>query len=57
LFEILAMISDNYKMYDDWSGKQAFYKGPWQLYSRDVDPAFTTRIIEIDDENEMINVL
>nr|WP_315234107.1 AVAST type 2 anti-phage system protein Avs2 [uncultured Flavobacterium sp.] len=57
LFEILAMIADNYKMYDDWSGKQAFYKGPWQLYSRDIDPAFTTRTIEIDDENEIINVL
>lgn len=57
LFEILAMIADNYKMYDDWSSKQAFYKGPWELYSRDVDPAFTTRTIEIDDENEIINVI
>ena len=57
LFEILAMISDNYKLYDDWSSRQTFYKGPWQLYSRDIDPAFTKRTIEIDDEDEIITVL
>lgn len=57
LFEILAMIADNYKIYDDWSEKQTFYKGPWQLYSRDIDPAFTKRTIEIDDEDEDINVI
>jgi hypothetical protein len=57
LFEILAMIGDNYKMYDDWSAKQSFYKGPWQLYSRDIDPAFTKRIIEIDEEDEIVNTL
>lgn len=56
LFEILAMIADNYKIFDDWSGRQSLYKGPWQLYSRDIDPAFTKRIIEIDDEDEIINV-
>lgn len=57
LFEILATIGDNYKMYDDWSAKQSFYKGPWQLYSRDIDPAFTKRIIEIDEEDEIVNTL
>ena len=50
LFEILALISDNYKIYDDWSENQTFYKGPWQLYSRDIDPAFTRRIIQSDDD-------
>lgn len=55
LFEILAMITDNYKIYDDWSEKQSFYKGPWQLYSRDIDPAFTTRIIESEDDIYEIN--
>jgi hypothetical protein len=58
LFDILAMIADNYKMYDNWSEKQTFYKGPWQLYSRDIDPAFTSRTIKIDDdENEINNIL
>ncbi|MFV8353910.1 AVAST type 2 anti-phage system protein Avs2 [Flavobacterium sp. XS2P14] len=55
LFEILAMIADNYKMYDDWSEKQTFYKGPWQFYTRDIDPAFTTRNIEIEDDEYDIN--
>lgn len=50
LFEILASITDNYKVYDDWSGKQTFYKGPWQLYCRDIDPAFTRRIIQSSDD-------
>src|SRR5690606_9088253 len=58
LFEILASITDNYKIYDDWSEKQSFYKGPWQLYSRDIDPAFTRRIIdENEEENEINNEL
>ena len=57
LFEILAMIADNYKIFDDWSGRQSFYKGPWQLYSRDIDPAFTKRTIETEDGDEIINVL
>jgi hypothetical protein len=50
LFEILASITDNYKIFDDWSEKQTFYKGPWQLYSRDIDPAFTRRIIQRGDD-------
>lgn len=55
LFEILASITDNYKIYDDWSEKQSFYKGPWQLYSRDIDPAFTRRTIEENEEENEIN--
>ena len=55
LFEILASIADNYKIYDDWSEKQSFYKGPWQLYSRDIDPAFTRKTIEENEEEKEIN--
>tara|TARA_R110001583_G_scaffold192614_1_gene359327 strand:- start:35330 stop:40033 length:4704 start_codon:yes stop_codon:yes gene_type:complete len=55
LFEILASIADNYKIYDDWSEKQSFYKGPWQLYSRDIDPAFTRRTIAENEEDDDIN--
>ncbi len=47
LFEILASIADNYKIYDDWSEKQTFYKGPWQLYARDIDPAFTEELFKV----------
>ncbi|WP_281631560.1 AVAST type 2 anti-phage system protein Avs2 [Flavobacterium luteolum] len=53
LFEILARIADNYKIYDDWSGRQSYYKGPWQLYSRDIDPVFTKRSMKNDDEKEV----
>ena len=52
LFEILAAVTDNYKLYDDWVEKTSFYKGPWQLYLRDVDPAFTTRNPEDDEDEE-----
>lgn len=55
LFEILASIADNYKTYDDWSEKRGFYKGPWQLYSRDIYPAFTRRTIEENEEEKEIN--
>src|SRR5690606_27321504 len=56
LFEISAMIADNYKVYDDWSDKATYYKGPWQMYLRDIDPAFTSRSI-IDDEDEIEPIL
>jgi len=56
LSEILASITDNYKIYDDWSEKQSFYKGPWQLYSRDIDPAFTRRTIEENEEENEIRI-
>lgn len=42
-YEILARITDNYKMEHDWNGKYSFYKGAWQNYIRDIDPAYITR--------------
>ncbi|OOV29083.1 hypothetical protein BXU11_03925 [Flavobacterium sp. LM5] len=60
LFEILAMISDNYKLNKfSWSSdkKYEFYKGAWQLYIRDIDPAFIVKNIEEDEENDDLGIL
>lgn len=44
-YEILAMLADNYKIKNGWSieDKYDFYRGPWQLSIRDIDPAYITR--------------
>jgi len=54
LYEILAMITDNYKMRIGTSrtNPYEFYKGTWQNYLRDIDPAYITPDNEIDDEDE-----
>lgn len=60
LFEILAMISDNYKLNKfSWSSdkKYEFYKGAWQIYIRDIDPAFIVKNIEEDEENDDLGIL
>ncbi len=54
-FEILAMLSDNYKV-KNWrtSGdKYHFYKGPWQLSVRNIDPAYVT--INKEEEEEVLS--
>ncbi|MFC0777673.1 hypothetical protein ACE01P_06100, partial [Flavobacterium sp. HJSW_4] len=55
LHEILAILSDNYMLnkfswHDD--KKYEFYKGAWQLYIRDIDPAFVEKNIEEEEEEE-----
>lgn len=60
LFEILAMISDNYMLNKfSWNNeeKYEFYKGAWQLYIRDIDPAFVVKNIEEDEENDDLGIL
>ncbi len=60
LFEILAMISDNYKLNKfSWSSdkKYEFYKGAWQMYLRDIDPAFTAKNFEEDEEEDDLGIL
>lgn len=44
-YEILAMLSDNYKMKSSWNSnnKYHFYKGAWQLSVRNIDPAYITK--------------
>ncbi|WPR70324.1 AVAST type 2 anti-phage system protein Avs2 [Flavobacterium sp. NG2] len=60
LFEILAIISDNYKLSKfSWSNdkKYEFYKGSWQMYIRDIDPAFIVKNIEEDEESDDLGIL
>ncbi|MFV8360926.1 AVAST type 2 anti-phage system protein Avs2 [Flavobacterium sp. LS1P3] len=59
-FEILAMISDNYKLNKfSWSSdkKYEFFKGPWQIYIRDIDPAFTLKNPEENEEKDDLGIL
>lgn len=57
--EIVAAVADNYKINKfSWSSdkKYEFYKGPWQLYMRDIDPAFVYRKLDShDDDDEEID--
>lgn len=50
-YEILATLADNYKLKDVWgaNSKYEFYKGTWQNYLRNIDPAYITKN---KDENE-----
>ncbi len=62
--EIMSMVADNYKINKfSWSSekKYEYYKGPWQLYMRDIDPAFVYRKLDDeddeDDENDSLEYL
>ena len=50
LYEILGIITDNYKMKTGMSrtNPYEYYKGTWQNYLRDIDPAY----INLEEENE-----
>lgn len=48
-YEILGMIADNFELEERRGNRRKFYKGAWQLYLRDIDPAFIT---QIDDEEK-----
>lgn len=54
LYEILAMITDNYKMRTGTSrtNPYEYYKGAWQNYLRDIDPAYITPDVDTDEEEE-----
>jgi len=58
-YEILAILLDNYRLSDRYGHpkKEYNYEGPWQLYLRDVDPAFVTKDKngDEDDEDDAIN--
>ena len=42
--ELMARISDNYCMSDRWQNDSIeCYKGPWQLYLRNIDPVYINR--------------
>lgn len=52
-YEILAMLTDNYKLRIRWNSdsKYEYYKGAWQLYIRNIDPAYITKDKDEVDEN------
>lgn len=50
--EVFAMISDNHKIFANWSDRSTYYQGPWQAYLRDIDPVFTKRVTENTDEDD-----
>ena len=54
LYQILAIIADNYKIGNKWSfdNKYNSYKGAWQLYVRNIDPAYITRNKDDDEDDE-----
>jgi len=51
-YEILARLTDNYKMEANWDSKYQFYKGAWQNYFRDIDPAYITKNKDEDEYGE-----
>jgi len=55
LFEIVAILADNFKIESErWSSKKAyvFYNGPWHGYLRNIDPVFTTKNNDQDDDKQ-----
>jgi len=54
--EILSILSDNHKI-SGWSSDKKFeyYKGPWEVSARDIDPVFTRKDAEeLPDDDMMI---
>lgn len=53
LYQILAIIADNYKIFNNWSfdEKCHSYKGPWELNIRNIDPAYITKNKDEDEGN------
>ena len=61
LYEILSIIADNYKMRTGLSRTESYeyYKGAWQNYMRDIDPAYIlpNKINENNTEEEDFEIL
>jgi hypothetical protein len=53
-YEILAILTDNYHI-GGWYEKDTTYKGAWQLWLRDIDPALISRKVtnDLSDEDEV----
>ncbi|RZM27270.1 MAG: serine protease [Pedobacter sp.] len=53
-YEILGVLADNFKMEARWGRSRGqLFKGTWQLFLRDIDPAYITPDVpEIDDEDD-----
>ncbi|AMP98695.1 hypothetical protein AY601_1783 [Pedobacter cryoconitis] len=44
-FELLAMLTDNYKFRESWANDDEgnYYQGPWEFMLRNIDPSFILR--------------
>lgn len=53
-YQIMSIIADNYKVDADFSSnsKYKIYQGPWQLYLRNIDPAFTSQVNRAEEVTE-----
>lgn len=45
LYELLAYLSDNYMFNGRYTMDETDYKGPWQIYQRNIDPSFISKRI------------
>ncbi len=56
-FEMLAYVTDNYMLKEErWDNASEFkyYRGPWQMYIRDINPSFITKKESSDEiENDL----
>lgn len=55
-YELLALVSDSFPMYDDdyttsWKKKIVNYEGPWNPYVRDIDPTMLIRETRVKKED------
>ncbi len=55
-YQILAIIADNCKISRRWSFENNYesYKGAWQLYVRNIDPAYTTKNKDDNVDEEIL---
>lgn len=54
--EIFAILSDNYKFKDGWrEDRHEYFKGTWQAFLRDIDPATTTLNKTEEDSEEILD--
>lgn len=57
-YEILSIIADNYEMKKRWgSRKPNYYNGAWQLYIRNIDPAYTSLNINEDNIEDDLGII
>ncbi len=40
-YECLGHVADNFEFGSEWRDSERIYRGPWQIYARDIDPSCT----------------
>lgn len=44
--EMLARLADNFAFKSGWSERYSVYEGPWELYTRDIDPSHDLGLVD-----------